>query len=142
MSLIIPLKKLSEAATIPQQMSLSDAWFDLCAVQAHTLQPGERKTFMTNISMAIPQGYYWRVAPRSWLAAKHGIDVLAWVVDSSYRGDIGVVLLNTGNEPVDITPGMRIAQMIIESCAQASFTIVDDLDETPRGAGAWGSTGV
>ena len=80
----------------------------------------------------MPHGYYARIAPRSGLAAKHGIDVLAGVIDAGYRGDYGVVLLNTSSEPLQITKGMRIAQMIIERCHQVEFEQVDELEMTPR----------
>lgn len=71
-------------------------------MEEYVLQPQERKVFLTHIALAIPVGWYGRIAPRSGLAAKHGIDVLAGIIDAGYRGDIGVVLLNTGNEPVHI----------------------------------------
>lgn len=137
----IPIKKLSPDAIIPQQMRASDAAFDVCTLESYILQPGERKTFSTGIAMAIPLGYYGRVAPRSGLAAKHGIDVLAGVVDAGYRGEIGVVLLNTGPELVSISAWDRIAQMIIERCYQATFEEVSELEESDRGVWGWGSSG-
>ena len=86
--IIIPFQKLSEKAKVPSQATFSDAGYDLFATDTYTLKPGERKLYKTNISTAIPHGYYGRIAPRSGLAYKHGIDVLAGVIDSGYRGDI------------------------------------------------------
>ena len=86
------IKKLSETAQIPSKGSERAAGYDLYAIETHTLQPGERKVFKTGISIAIPEGLYGRIAPRSGLAVKNGIDVLAGVVDSDYRGEIMVVL--------------------------------------------------
>ncbi len=140
--LTISIKKLSANAIIPQAANTHDAWYDLCSVEDYLIQPWERKIFPTNISMAIPEWYYGRVAPRSGLAAKYGIDVLAWVIDAWYRWDIWVVMLNTGNDAVSITKGMRIAQIIIETCHQATFEEVEDLENTSRWEWWWGSSGI
>lgn len=137
----IQIKKLSDDAILPTQNSSSDAWYDLYSVEEYMLQPGERRVFPTHLSLALPHWYYARIAPRSWLAAKHGIDVLAGVIDAWYRWDYGVVLLNTSSEALLITKGMRIAQMIIETCHYAEFEQVDVLEETPRWWGGWGSSG-
>ena len=91
----IQLKKLSENAIVPTRGSSGAAGYDLYSTEDYILKPGERKLFKTNISVKIPDGYYGRLAPRSGLAFKHGIDVLAGVIDSDYLGDIGVILLNT-----------------------------------------------
>lgn len=128
----IQIKKLSAEAILPTQNSPADAGYDLYSMEEYLLQPCERKVFPTNLSLALPHGYYARIAPRSGLAAKHGIDVLAGVIDAGYRGDYGVVLLNTSSEPLQITKGMRIAQMIIERCHQVEFEQVDELEKTPR----------
>ena len=96
----------------------------------------------TGVFMEIPEGYYGRIAPRSGLAHNHGIDVLAGVVDSSYRGEIRVVLFNTDKEePFQIQAGDRIAQIIIEKHYNFEFVEVEDLSETARGADGFGSTG-
>ncbi len=86
-------------------------------------------------------GYYGRIAPRSGLAAKYGIDVLAGVCDASYRGEVGVVLINHGNAAFPIKPGDRIAQLIIEACAPVTWRVVDQLSDTSRSNGGFGSTG-
>jgi dUTP pyrophosphatase len=95
----------------------------------------------TGIAVAVPEGCYGRIAPRSGLAAKHGIDVLAGVVDRSYRGALLVVLLNTGSDAVRLDHGERIAQLIIERCETPAVELVEDLDATERGANGFGSSG-
>ena len=137
----IPFKKLSEKAQIPSQATLWDAGYDLYATENYTIKPGERKLFKTNISTAIPHGYYGRIAPRSGLAYKHGIDVLAGVIDAGYRGDIGVILINFWPEDFAVNEGDKIAQFIIEKCHFVTWQEVDELGESQRGEGGWGSTG-
>jgi dUTP pyrophosphatase len=104
------------------------------------LKPEERKLFKTNISAAIPHGYYGRIAPRSWLAYKHGIDVLAGVIDSGYRGDIWAILINFGTEDFSINEGDKIAQIIIERCHYVQRQEVTTLDESQRGEGGFWSS--
>lgn len=109
-----------------------------------TLSPGERLAIPTGIYVAVPEGHYGRVAPRSGLAFKHGIDVLAGVIDSDYRGEVKVILLNTGHLSVTISNQERIAQLIIEKIAMPAVDEVDILSElgtTDRGTGSFGSTG-
>ena len=139
--LIIPFQKLSEKAKIPSQATFSDAGYDLFSTESCTIAPGERKLIKTNISTALPHGYYGRVAPRSWLAYKHGIDVLAWVIDSGYRGDIGVILINFWNEDFQVNEGDKIAQFIIEKCHYVEWQEVQELPESQRGEWARWSTG-
>ncbi len=136
----IQITKLSNLATLPQQMREHDAAFDLYSIEDYTLEPWERKLFKTNIALAIPVGWYGRIAPRSGLAYKHGIDVLWWVIDSAYRGDIWVILYNTSKEAFAIEAGFRIAQMIIEKCAQCEREVVEELGDTQRGDKWFGST--
>lgn len=137
----IPFKKLSEKAKIPTQATPSDAGYDLYTTESYTLKPGERKLLKTNISTAIPHGYYGRIAPRSGLAYKHGIDVLAWVIDAGYRWDIGVILINFGTEEFVVNEGDKIAQFIIEKCHYVNRSEVEELPESTRGEGWFGSTG-
>ena len=131
-------------ATIPSRGSSGAAGYDLAAVDALTILPGGRAGVSTGISVRVPDGTYGRIAPRSGLALKHGIDVLAGVVDGDYRGEIVVILLNTGREPFDVVPGARIAQLVLETVATPPVVVVDtiDLTETGRGDGGFGSTGV
>ncbi len=141
----IAFTKLSDKAIVPSQNTIADAGYDLASVESYTLKPGERKLLKTNIACAIPQGYYGRVAPRSGLAYKKGIDVLAGVVDSGYRGDIGVILINFGDEDFEVKEGDRIAQFIIEKCHTVEWVEVDaveDLDASERGEWGFGSSGV
>ena len=103
---------------------------------------GGRALIPTGISMAIPHGWYGRIAPRSGLAWKSGIDVLAGVIDADYRGDVGVIIINLGSTPFQIRHGDRIAQIIIERCADAQLVPCQQLPETVRGDAGYGSTGV
>lgn len=138
----INVKKLSENATIPSQGTSFAAGYDLYAAEDAVVVCGTRKLIKTNISMDITPGYYGRIAPRSGLAYKNGIDILAGVIDSDYRGDIGVILYNT-DKNIDFTvkKGDRIAQIIFEACYTATLNNVDNLDNTLRQAGGFGSTG-
>jgi dUTP pyrophosphatase len=139
----INIKKLSENATIPTQGTKFAAGYDLYAAEDSAVVCGTRKLIKTNISMEITPGYYGRIAPRSGLAYKSGIDVLAGVIDSDYRGDIGVILYNTDkNIDFEIKKGDRIAQIIFEACYSATLNTVENLDNTLRQAGGYGSTGV
>ena len=138
----INIKKLSENATIPTQGSAFAAGYDLYAAEDAVVVCGSRKLIKTNISMEITPGYYGRIAPRSGLAYKNGIDVLAGVIDSDYRGDIGVILYNTdSNIDFTVKKGDRIAQIIFEACYTVSLNDANTLDNTSRQAGGFGSTG-
>jgi len=108
-----------------------------------TLAPGARALIPTGLRMAIPQGYEVQIRPRSGLALKHGISLpnTPGTIDSDYRGPLGVILINLGDAPFDVTHGMRVAQMVVAPVVQASFALVDRLDDTARGAGGFGSTG-
>lgn len=139
----IQIKKLSSDAIIPTQNKRFDAGYDLYSTTTEFLPSGERKLFKTDISMSIPQGYYGRIADRSGNAYKLGIHVMAGVIDSSYTGNIGVVLLNTTKENGGciLNKGDRIAQIIIEKCHDIEFVEVDELNQTDRGSGGFGSSG-
>lgn len=138
----LQLLKLSPTAIIPSKADPWSAGYDIYADEHKIIPPNTRALIKTGLTMAIPDGYYGRIAPRSGLALKYGIDVLAGVIDSSYRGEIGVILYNTWSEDFCIESGMRIAQMIIESCHSVTFQERTSLDETERGEGKFGSTGV
>ena len=109
-----------------------------------TLKPGERELVPTGFAMAIPPGFEAQIRPRSGLALKHGIGLVnaPGTVDSDYRGEIKIILINLGQEDFEITRGMRIAQMIIAPVLQVSIEPVSSLDDTARGTGGFGSTGV
>lgn len=139
---MIKVKKLVEEAKIPVKGSAGAAGFDLFSLENYLLEPGERKLIKTGIAVVLNEGTYGRIAPRSGLAFKDGIDVLAGVIDSDYRGEIGVILINLGQKSFGILKEMRIAQLIIEKYdAGAYFVEEEELEETKRGAGGFGSTG-
>ena len=131
---------------LPKYATPQSAGMDLRAniKEAFTLKPLERKLVPTGLFISLPEGYEAQVRPRSGLALKHGITVLntPGTVDADYRGEVGVVLVNLSNEPFTVEPGERIAQMVIAKHEQADFVVVEELDETERGAGGYGHTGV
>ena len=130
---------------LPTYATVSSAGLDLKAVlaQAVTLAPLERKIIGTGLKIALPEGYEAQVRPRSGLAAKHGITVLnaPGTIDADYRGEIGVILVNLSSEPFTVEPGERIAQLVIAQYTQIQWTLVNNLEDTERGAGGFGSTG-
>jgi dUTP pyrophosphatase len=136
----IQFKKLSESATVPTRGSDFAAGYDLYSTEDFLLLPSERKLFKTNIAMAIPSGLYGRIAPRSGLAFKDGIDTLAGVIDEDYRGDVGVILINFGNTVKEIKKGDKIAQIIFEHYNAATFQEVAELPASVRSEGGFGST--
>ena len=138
----IHIKLLSDLAKTPTQGTQFSAGYDLYAAEEIVVPRLGRKLIKTNVSMAIPMNHYGRIAPRSGLAYKNGIDVLAGVIDSDYRGDIGVILYNTDNN-LDFTvkTGDKIAQIIIESCSTINFVKTENLPATKRGEGGYGHTG-
>jgi dUTP pyrophosphatase len=134
--------KLHPAAKLPARGSEHAAGLDLYAVEDVTLEAcGGRAMVRTGLSVAIPRGFYGRVAPRSGLAVKHGLDVLAGVIDADYRGEIVCALVNHGRETLTLEAGQRVAQLIVEAIITPEAVWADALDETARGAGGFGSTG-
>jgi dUTP pyrophosphatase len=139
----IPIKLLDSAAKLPRRANPGDAGLDLCALMGGAIEPGDRAMIRTGISVAIPEGYYGRVAPRSGLAVKKGIGIMAGVVDSIYRGEVCVVLIN--HDKINTfywEAGDRIAQLIIEKYHNVNWQVVDTLPESVRGENGWGSSGV
>lgn len=141
MSAPIRVKKLSETATMPTRGSASAAGWDLYASQECVVPARGKAIIATDIAIAVPAGYYGRVAPRSGMAWKHHTDIGAGVVDSDYRGAVGVVMFNHADDDLQIAVGDRVAQLVIEQISIAPLTLVDDLDSTERGEGGYGSTG-
>ncbi len=141
MSEVLKFKKLSPKATLPSRGSTLAAGLDLYSIEPVHLQPGQRELVRTGLAVAIPAGYYGRVAPRSGLATKSGIDVLAGVIDADYRGEIRCLLLNAGDELVELPPQTKICQLIIEKIITPDAAWADELLETARGEGGFGSTG-
>ena len=126
----------------PRRGSALAAGYDLSS-SAHCVIPARGRFLVPlSISMAIPRGYYGRIAPRSGLASKHGIDVGAGVVDADYRGELFALLFNHSDEDFTVNRGDRVAQLVIERIATPEVRLVLDHDETERGAGGFGSTGV
>ena len=139
---MIKIKLLNDAAKIPTKAHKSDAGWDLYAsYTSQPVYPHKRRLVSTDISIAITDGYCGLIWPRSGLSVKKGIDVLAGVIDSGYRGEIKVCLLNTSDQIVHIHPGDRIAQLIIQKVEDVKFLEVDNLDDTDRGEGGFGSSG-
>jgi len=117
------------------------AGLDLYVLEDLTIPPGARTLGRTGLAVAIPEGYYGRVAPRSGLASKHGLDVLAGVIDADYRGEIGCLLYNAGNETIQLPAQSKICQLIIEKIITPEAVWADDISDTERGSGGFGSTG-
>jgi dUTP pyrophosphatase len=138
---IVKVRRLHPAAKLPERGSDLSAGADLSCLEAFTLEPGERKAVPTGLVVEIPPGWYGRVAPRSGLAGRHGIDVLGGVVDCDFRGEILVLVVNHGDAPVSFNAGERVAQLIIERAAICDFVLAEELSETARGDGGFGSTG-
>jgi len=133
--------KLSEHATVPSRGSELSAGFDLYSAYDYVVPAHGKVCALTDIQIAVPEGCYGRVAPRSGLAVKKFIDVGAGVVDFDYRGNVGVVMFNFGEEDFKVEKGDRIAQLICEKIYYPQLEECKTLDETERGAGGFGSTG-
>lgn len=137
-------RRLSEAALPPARAHGGDAGYDLHAAEAASIGPGERASVGTGIAIALPEGSAGLVVPRSGLAARHGIGVVnaPGLIDSGYRGEVRVLLLNTDRERgFEVAPGDRIAQLVLIRVETPEAVELDALDETARGAGGFGSTG-
>jgi dUTP pyrophosphatase len=138
----IKFKKLHPDARLPSRGSPRSAGLDLYSIEQCTLNAGQRRGIRTGLSVEIPEGFYGRIAPRSGLAIEHGIDVLAGVVDSDYRGEILCLLVNHAETAKTFGLGDRIAQLIIESIITPLPCWDDDLSETLRNDSGFGSSGL
>jgi dUTP pyrophosphatase len=139
----LPVKKLRANAVIPARAYSGDAGLDLSACERIELKPGERALVPTGLAVAIPDGYAGFVQPRSGLAAKHGISIVntPGLVDSGYRGELQVALLNTDlHEPFVVEPGMRIAQLVVLPVPEFDLVEVDELPVSERGVRGFGSS--
>jgi dUTP pyrophosphatase len=139
----LPITRLRDDATIPGRAYSGDAGLDLSSCERVELGPGERAIVGTGLAVAIPEGYAGFVQPRSGLAAKHGISVVnsPGLVDSGYRGELRVVLLNTDREaPFVVEPGMRIAQLVVLPVPELELLEVDELPASERGVRGFGSS--
>lgn len=141
----IKLKKLNKEAKIPQYAHEGDAGCDLASCEDIVIEPGERVLVSTGIAVSIPEGYAGFVQPRSGLAVKHGISIVntPGLIDSHYRGEIKVVLINLDpHVPFSLKCGDKICQFVIQKVEYALFELVEELDETVRNSGGFGSTGI
>lgn len=138
--MILHIKKLSPEAVLPSKAHATDAAFDITTNESFTLQPGERHTFTTGFASEFSPEYVALLRDRSSLGSK-GIQVLAGVIDASYRGEWKVVLLNTGSEPYEIKAGERIAQCLMVPVPAFEVAEVEELAESDRGASGFGSSG-
>jgi dUTP pyrophosphatase len=139
----LAIRRLREDAILPERAYVGDAGLDLAACERHELGPGERVVVPTGLAVAIPEGYAGFVQPRSGLASRHGITIVntPGLVDSGYRGELRVVLLNTDQkEPFVVEPGMRIAQLVLVPVPEVELVEVEELPETERGVRGFGSS--
>lgn len=136
----------AQGLNMPKYATELSAGMDLeAAIDAPiTLQPGERQLIATGLSIALPEGFEAQIRPRSGLAFKNGVTVLnsPGTIDADYRGEVKVILANLGTEPFTVERGMRVAQMVVAAYSRVEWNVVESLDETARGAGGFGSTGV
>jgi dUTP pyrophosphatase len=138
------IRRLSPDAVLPSAAHPGDAGLDLHASAAVTIPPGAWTTVPTGIAIELPSGTEAQVRPRSGLAARHGVTVLnaPGTIDEGYRGEVGVILINHGAAPFEVTPGARIAQLVVQRRLEIAVVEADGLTSTARGAGGFGSTGV
>jgi dUTP pyrophosphatase len=143
MNSVVKFKKIHKDAVIPQYKTLGAAGMDLSAVEYGRILPGQWEMVETGLKMELPYGYEAQVRPRSGLAANNGVTVLnaPGTIDSDYRGEIKVILINHGRDEYNYCPGERIAQLVIAPVAQVVAMETDELSSTDRGAGGMGSTG-
>jgi len=138
---MIPVKLLTKTATLPTKAHYHDAGWDLYADVDLEIAPGERKLVSTGIAMKIPIGYYGRIADRSGNAYNSGVHVMAGVIDSSYIGELKVLLINLSTQTFQVKFKNRVAQLVIEAINMSSLFVVDELADTERGGNGFGSTG-
>jgi dUTP pyrophosphatase len=137
----LKVKKISPAAKLPSYGHPGDAGLDLYSAVDHLLRPGEVYAVPTGIKVSIPKGYAGLIWDKSGISLK-SVHRLAGVVDAGYRGEVRVVMINLGRAPFEIKAGMKIAQMLVQPVAEVAVVETDDLDETRRGEGGFGSTGL
>ncbi len=137
------VQRLRPDIPLPRYAHPGDAGLDLAAAEPVHLEPGARTAVATGLAVAIPSGWVGLVHPRSGLARRHGLTVAnaPGTIDAGYRGEVQVLLVNLGTEPVELAAGDRVAQLLLQRVGHAAVVEVEDLDATPRGAGGFGSTG-
>jgi len=141
---ILKIKRLHPAAIMPAYAHPGDAGLDLCSAVAASIEPGETKLIGTGVAIELPPNTEAQVRPRSGLALKHGITVLntPGTIDRGYRGEVGVILINHGRGRFDVSPGMKIAQLVVASCMTVDVEEIVELGDSVRGQGGFGSTGM
>lgn len=139
----VKIKKTKNNAIIPKYAHASDSGIDLYSTEDYILKPGERALISTGIKIAIPKGYEAQIRPKSGLALNHGLSIVntPGTIDSCYRGEIGVIAINLGKENIKIENGKKVAQMVFNKIEEVEFEEVDELNNTKRGSGGFGSTG-
>ena len=137
------VRRVHPDAVLPAAHHPGDAGLDLATVDEVALPPGARAAVATGVAVAVPAGWVGLVHPRSGLARRSGVTVLnaPGTIDAGYRGELVVLLVNLGDEPVTLRPGERVAQLLLQQVALPEVVEVDELDETARGTGGFGSTG-
>jgi dUTP pyrophosphatase len=138
---MLHFKQLDPRAALPKRGSALAAGLDVCSIEDLRIEAKQRVTARTGLAVAIPPGFYGRVAPRSGLAAKNGLAVLAGVIDSDYRGEVCCLLYNTGDEAITLPAGSKICQLIVEQIITPDAPWGTEIEEPARGAGGFGSTG-
>ncbi len=138
---VLSFKQIDPRAILPTRGSSLSAGLDIYNIEDLTIGPAERALARTGLAVAIPEGYYGRVAPRSGLATQKGLDVLAGVIDADYRGEIICLLYNAGSATIKLSAGSKICQLIIEKIITPRAAWADEISATDRGTGGFGSTG-
>jgi len=140
----VKFRKIDPEASLPSYAHPGDAGMDVRSVEDAVIAPGARKLVRTGLVMVLPPGYEAQVRPRSGLALKSGVTVLntPGTIDEGYRGEVGVILANFGEAPFKVVKGAKIAQIVVAPCTRAEIEETSEVDDTVRGAGGFGSTGV
>lgn len=140
----VKFRRIDPSAELPTYAHPGDAGMDIRSIEELTIEPGARALVHTGLVMVLPPGYEAQVRPRSGLALKNCVTVLntPGTIDEGYRGEIGVILANFGSEPFKVEKGAKIAQMVIAPCTRAEIAETDEVDDTVRGTGGFGSSGL
>jgi len=140
----VKIKKIKDNAIIPKYVHEGDSGVDLYSAEDYLLKPGERVLVSTGLKIAIPKSYEAQIRPKSGLALNNGVSIVntPGTIDAGYRGEIGIITINLGKENFKIEKGKKIAQMVFNKVEEAKFEEVEDLDNTKRGDGGFGSTGL
>ncbi len=139
----VKIKKIKDNAVIPSYAHDGDAGVDIYSAEDYLLKPGDRVLVSTGIKIAVPKGYEAQTRPKSGLALKQGLSIAntPGTIDSGYRGEVGIIAINLGKEDIKIEKGKKVAQMVFNKVEEVKFEEVEELDNTKRGDGGFGSTG-